>query len=264
MKLVCPKCQAKLKIPDQQIPATGAWAKCPKCQERFFINPAAQSAVDLTTPFQRPNQAPAPLGRRDSSAQQLIERVRAKRGLPTDQRRDAFDESGLVMVYPKPAVSAGTYQAIGLALLAVPILFIVIFFSSLPDSESSDSSRPKPAEIVTKINDINSNHALIRQDLLNIRKGLVNRPRPVYGAGYSTSETRVFNYFVANMLPEDICSRTDYTEVTRLTSAYGFTAKGRCLQGKGNVLELRVEWTTQKAMILFPYYQAKSEFDLYP
>ncbi|MDR3037758.1 MAG: zinc-ribbon domain-containing protein, partial [Candidatus Adiutrix sp.] len=37
MKFVCPKCQAKLAIPPERVPAAGAWARCPKCRERFFI-----------------------------------------------------------------------------------------------------------------------------------------------------------------------------------------------------------------------------------
>lgn len=265
MKIVCPTCQAKLKISDHQVPAAGVWAKCPKCHERFFIKPSAQIIFDLTAPFQRPAQAPGPLPRRDPMAQQIVERARVKRGLAVGPIRNAADEeSSPVTVFPKAAVPPEVYKAIGLALLGFPILFIAIFFSSLPYSKPELSPGLQPAAIVAKINDVNNNQALIRQDLLNIRKDMVRRPRPFYGSGYSSSETRVFNYFVANMLPEEICSGIDYTEVTKLTSAYGFTVRGHCLGGNGQPLEMRVEWTLKKATIQFPYYQARSEFDLSP
>lgn len=264
MKIVCPRCQAKLKISDHQVPAAGVWAKCPKCRERFFIKASAQTTVDLAAPFQPPALAPGSLPRRDSTTQQIIERARAKRGLGADLKKDAADEISLVTVFPSAVIPPEVYKVIGLALLGFPILFIAIFFSSLPGSKSELSHGLQPAAIVAKINDVNNNQALIRQDLLNIRKDMVRRPRPFYGGGYSSSETRVFNYFVANMLPEEICSGIDYTEVTKLTSAYGFTAKGRCLAGNGKQLEMRVEWTVKKATILFPYYQARSEFDLSP
>jgi predicted Zn finger-like uncharacterized protein len=37
MKAKCPKCASSYKVSDEKIPETGAFAKCPKCRHRFFI-----------------------------------------------------------------------------------------------------------------------------------------------------------------------------------------------------------------------------------
>ena len=37
MKVKCPKCEAVYKMDDSKIPDNGAYARCPKCKERFFV-----------------------------------------------------------------------------------------------------------------------------------------------------------------------------------------------------------------------------------
>jgi len=37
MKVKCPKCEAVYKMDDSKIPDKGAYARCPKCQDRFFV-----------------------------------------------------------------------------------------------------------------------------------------------------------------------------------------------------------------------------------
>lgn len=262
MKLVCPKCQARLRISDQQVPANGAWAKCPKCRERFFINPAAQSAADLTRPYQseKPN-GPASI-RRDQSSQQLIERLRTKRGLEAGEGGGGFDPD-LVTVYPELRISQDFYQPIGLALLAVPVLCLVWLLTSLDTAPRQIDASRDPQKIMAAKRASDNNIDLVRQDLLNIKRDLMRRPRQVVSVDHTGPESRVFNYFMSDMLP-GVCSGIDYIEVSDLKPAYGFAAKARCVDMPKNYLEMKVEWVARKAVVTFPYYRTKDEIDLYP
>jgi predicted Zn finger-like uncharacterized protein len=70
VKLNCPKCAAKARIDDSKIPENGIYARCPRCNERFFLRKdqtdeasttlnAVEDLPDLGTDFQA-SGGPAP------------------------------------------------------------------------------------------------------------------------------------------------------------------------------------------------------------
>ncbi|MEW5723953.1 MAG: zinc-ribbon domain-containing protein, partial [Thermodesulfobacteriota bacterium] len=65
MKLDCPKCGAVVSVPEDKVPAKGAWGRCPKCREKIFIQkpgPPAETAAPPPAPrrAQEPARRTAP------------------------------------------------------------------------------------------------------------------------------------------------------------------------------------------------------------
>lgn len=262
IKLVCPKCQLNLRVPRQRVPAAGAWAQCPRCQERFFINPAGSSVEDLTRPFPGvPDSSSTRAGGvagRDSSSQQLLDRVKAKRGLP----KEVEYEPELIVVYPEPALPDYVYRAASAAMLCLPLLVAFLLFSSTNSRLNRDE--PPPALVNTAVDRLNDreNPELIRTDLLNIKRDHALRRRPVYGIGYSGPESRVFNYFM-NRLAPGACDGISYLQITVPgEGGRGFRATGFCLAPEGRRLDMMVDWIDQGSRITFPYTDRSEEFGL--
>jgi hypothetical protein len=256
MKLVCPKCNLRLSLPDKQVPATGAWALCPRCRERFFINPAAVPIEKLTRPAAAPGASgPAPRGR-DQASQRLLENMKNKRGL-----EDEAPRPDLITVYPRPAVSETLYLALGALLLCLPVVGIVALFQSAAGYQPAGPPAPAPTAL-SKVNH-RENEESIRKDLVGIRNDLANRRRSVIDIEHSGPQARVFKYFMGRLAP-DICSGIYRLEMTPSESPSGFTARGHCLEPDGRILEMRVDWAGSEALVSFPEFQQSEELDLYP
>lgn len=263
IKLVCPQCQLNLRVPRQRVPAAGAWAQCPRCQERFFINPAGSSIEDLTRPFagDAPEASSARAGGvagRDSSSQRLLDRVKAKRGLPEEVEY----EPDLIIVYPEPALPDYAYRAASAAMLCLPLLVAFLLFSTT--NSRLNQVEPPPAPVNTAVDRLNDreNPESIRADLLNIKRDHAFRRRAVYGIGYSGPESRVFNYFMNRLAPE-ACDGVSYLQITVPGGGgQGFRATGICLAPEGRRLEMRVDWIDQGSRITFPYTNRSEDFGL--
>lgn len=263
IKLVCPQCQLNLRVPKQRVPAAGAWAQCPRCQERFFINPAGSSVEDLTRPFpgDTPDSSSARAGGvagRDSSSQELLDRVKAKRGLP----KEIAYEPELIIVYPEPAPPDYVYRVASAAMLCLPLLVAFLLFSST--NSRLNRVEPPPAPVNTAVDRLNDrdNPESIRTDLMNIKRDHVLRRRTVYGIGYSGPESRVFNYFMNRLAPE-ACDGISYLKITVPDGGgRGFRATGFCLTPEGRRLDMRVDWIGQGSRITFPYTNRSEDFTL--
>ena len=263
MKLVCPKCNLRLSLPDDKIPAGGAWAVCPRCRERFFVNPGALPLENLTRPVSAPS-APNPSGGasrgRDQASRRLLESMKNKQGLKDEL--PPFDP-GLITVYPRPALSASIYRGLGFLLLGLPVAGIIALFLSASRQPPADGPpAPQPVTALSRVN-TQGNEESIRKDLITVRRDLANKRRQVVNINYSGPESRVFNYFMGRLVPE-ICSGIYQLELTPLDSLAGFTAKGLCLEPEGRELKMRVDWAGRYGIITFPDYREIEEVELYP
>lgn len=295
LKLACPKCRLNLRVPAQRVPASGAWAQCPRCRERFFINPAGHSLEELTRPFASgpaeaaPGPAPAPgpasapgpvsasgpasasapaasPGRpvRDANSQRLLDRLKAKRGPQADEPDDY--EPGMVMVYPEPAIPESVFRAASAAMLCLPLLAIFLIFSfSGSRLAKPAAARPEP-EITTvgMLNDYES-EAMIRQDLSNLRRDQLMRRRSLYGVGHNGPETRVFQYFMHRLAP-NVCAGVRYIQVSVPNSPAGpdagFTMTGFCEDPEDRRLAINIEWAGRAGLVFVPYNQKTERFSL--
>jgi hypothetical protein len=244
-----------MRLPDDKVPAAGAWAQCPRCLERFFINPAGMSFESLTTPAPRPA---APRSRRDEAGRELLSRLKNRQG---EHNEAPFFEPGLVTVYPQAAVSEIVQRAMASVLLCLPLLAVGYLFYSASSSRADRPPEPEQLPAVAKVND-NSSLEIIRKDLVNIRRDLASRQSQPKGIDYSGPEVRVFKYFMARLTP-DVCSGIHYLEI-KPTAAAGFRALGHCVDPTGLVLEMRVEWDGLRSLVSFPQYGQAEELEIYP
>jgi len=260
MKLVCPKCLSHLKVPAAKVPAGGGWARCPKCAEMFYVQAPGQG-LDLLS--EAPGAPPARRRQRygrDEGSQQLLDRLRTQRGEDVrDDRRFDLDLNK-VIIFPEPALPPAVYQVIGLALLSLPILALaVIFFKSEPAAAPA----PSAAEFKAQLNN-EFNPALIRADLLQIRRQTIYKKRLLTQVDFTGSESRVFKYFAANMVP-GICDAINQLEIESDRPTNGFSATAVCREGILESLRMQVHWTDRTAVISFPgYSQHDQEVDLFP
>ena len=92
----CPNCQAKFKLPDDKIGATGAKLRCSKCRQVFHIDPVEQPKPGGLTDFDFPEDlAPSPASASPVAPAQTergesVSRPSAKASLPDDEPPDLF------------------------------------------------------------------------------------------------------------------------------------------------------------------------------
>lgn len=257
MKLVCPKCLTNLKVPVEKVPADGGWARCPKCGEKFYVQPPGK-ALDLLS---EPPQAPPTRKRpgRDESSQMLLNQLRAKKGekVGGDPRLADFKE---VTIFPEPATAPGAYQALGAALLALPIIVLAIIFFK---SDVAGNPPVSYADFNSRLND-EFNPDLIRTDLLQIRQRTTDKKRLKKQVDFSGSESRVFKYFAADMVP-GVCDSISWLDIESDMPPKGFAATAVCVGGILERLRMQVNWTDRTAIISFPGYSRRDqEVDLFP
>lgn len=258
MKLVCPKCMTRLKVSADKIPPIGGWAKCPKCAERFFVQPPGKG-VDLHSEASKEAGAgKRPI--RDSASQRFIDRLKSLRGESPDTIGHGPLIYSEVTIFPEPAISPAIYQGIGLALLAVPLLLLIMAF--MIKSESASTPRQEAEKFNADFND-DKNIKLIRSDLVMIRRNMSKRPVITSTITYTGSESRVFNYFSERLTP-GICKSISKLEINSNQPIKGFEATGTCSDGVTRRLKMLVTWTDKTAVVGFQGYPAHEEVELYP
>ena len=248
-------------LPDDKVPAEGAWARCPKCQERFYVRPPGRpSPLDL--PDERPAR-PAGAGRRDPESQRLIDRLRAKSGRPADDPPE-FDPGALIL-YPEALGWPRVQAAAPWILLALPLVLIIGFFYSLGNRENPPP--PPPQKAMERMRD-DMRPEVIRNDLLSIKRHLMRLKRvQIMNVGHKGPESRVFEYF-RNLLVPGVC--LDDIDNIAIEAPYpnaGFTATGTCRgRSLGKELIMSVRWPEVSAIVTFPDYpdQGWAELEMYP
>ncbi len=252
MKLVCPKCQARSSIPDERVPANGAWAKCPQCAERFFIRPAAgQIPASETVP------RPAPAGR-SPEAQKLLDRLRAQRPGEAAAPGELEQPLEVVTVFPDPEAH---YPAYGLGLILAGLIFLsaVIYLVYSAQSRSVEAARPQATAFIPKPYGMEE----VRGDLLLMRRETVNRMTYERLVEHSGRESRMFKYFLANLAPGS-CQEITSLTLRSKRPLEGFQAQGICLAGNGKTPELSVRWQGRTAVATMGDESEQIEVLLYP
>lgn len=274
MKLTCPKCHSNLRIPAEKVPITGAWASCPKCQERFFIKPPAQqqqAAAGVIGPrhseaLKAPQTAAPPpaagsLKRRDQESQRLLERMKRKRPELRTEQPEPIDFSALT-VYPEFVSYPVARQVVTGILLATPLVVMAVIFYA----GSNVKPQPlAPSTTLVKMQD-KSNTELVKNDLRSLRKHMQRRQNVVrMRIDSSGPEARIFNYFMERMVP-GVCEGEGISSLRiAADSSKGFSALGTCTSNSKE-LEMNVVWTMNTAKVSFTGYPAQGteEIDLFP
>lgn len=258
MKLVCPKCMTRLKAPADKIPLIGGWAKCPKCSERFFVQPPGKG-VDLHSEASKDSGAgKRPI--RDSASQRLIDRLKSLRG----ESQDTLGHGPLiyseVTIFPEPVISPAIYRTFGLALLSLPLLFLIMAF--MVKSEPAATPDLEIEKFKASLND-DKNIKLIQSDLVTIRRNMSKRPIVNSTVTQTGSESRVFNFFSERLAP-GICKSITRLEITSNQPIKGFEATGVCSEGASRRLKMLVTWTDKTAVVKIQGYPEHEEMELYP
>lgn len=127
MYLTCPSCLARLQIAAEKIPPRGAWARCPKCKEKFVVKPEGQGLglLDDPTPSARP---PAHnLNRpRTPEEQRLLERLGRNKPQSGPTPRELAE---MPVIYPD--VASRLTPGCTLLLVAPAVVFSLVLLISL-------------------------------------------------------------------------------------------------------------------------------------
>jgi hypothetical protein len=167
-----------------------------------------------------------------------------------------------VTIFPQPASSAAAYAATGGLVLALIVLAnLLIFRVSVPHR----SPPPPPAPAKARLNDGQS-LALIRQDLIDLKRRFVTRRFVMAEVDHSGSESRVFKYFRDLLVPEDDCPGLARLGIKAADPARGFRVEAVCLNRDGRIMDsglvMTVEWTPRSAVAGFSGYPGSAEIEM--
>ncbi|MDR1921666.1 MAG: hypothetical protein LBS31_08000 [Candidatus Adiutrix sp.] len=201
---------------------------------------------------QPPTVGPRP---RDRESQELLNRLRANQPAP-----EPVYTLDAIMLYPEPAPSPLICQLTAAAALALPVILMAVGFSQI----SSRSTAPAASTVSAYLARFNTedDEALIRGDLLNLKRETARRGRMTLGVRHRGPESRIFKYFMTRLAPE-ACRGITYVEISAFSPLEGFSAKADCLEA-GKSLEMDVRWDGRLALVTFRGYRGQEEFNLYP
>lgn len=235
MKFVCPRCKAGLEIPKERVPAAGAWARCPKCQERFFLKVRAADP---------PGLAPGLPGRRagrTAEEQRLLDRQLARMGRA---RAETSLEGPVgtweVVLFPAPAPN---YRLYGLVTaLAVGGLLGLMFhlFQSAGSWPAEMAAAPPRA--------VNYEDRGLAIDLAAMRRDFRRRPGLRRNIDYSGREARVFKYLMTELAPEACGGEFHRLRLWSSDTSRGFKAVGTCLAEGETAPELQIQWAGERVV----------------
>ena len=237
MKFICPRCQSKLNLPEERVPAAGAWARCPKCQERFFLKVKAAEPAPPGPAAGRPH----PAGR-TAEEQKLLDRQRAKMGRPqAETSLEGPAGLGEVVVFPTPAPN---YRLYGLAAaLAVGGLlgFLAQAFRS-----AGGSAGPEPVRAAPPLS--YEDRGLVT-DLNALRRDFSRRSGLSRNVNYGGREARVYKYCMSQLAPRACDGEFSILKLRSSNTREGFRAVGVCLDNEDETApELEINWRGRVAM----------------
>ncbi len=254
MNITCPHCRARSRIADERVPGAGAWARCPKCRNRFFIRPPEPEGPPAGAP-------PAAEADRNDLRRRILRRVRGSAAAEAYASRtlEAGPEPE-VLVFPEATLSPRACLALGLALLALPLILIGVFF------KSASSWRPAPPPPTTQVAVIDETKriAYLKGDLLQLRNRMMRWRRLQYSVEYTGSESRVFKHYAARLLPPSVCGDITRLELRSERPSRGFTATATCLDRRHGLVDMEIGWVGRGAVISFPAYRVTEEVELFP
>ena len=256
MKFSCPKCKAKLTLQAERIPVAGAWAKCPRCAERFFI-PAPDKTLDLA-PTSRVKAPSFASGGKNTDRQELLSRLKQKKG--TDVPPIDLNE---ITVYPDYVQYPMLRRVvIGVSLLLPLVVVAVGFFTATPVIPPVQAP-PAPSQNI-ELSKQQDSAEDIKSEILHLRQRLMFSGQFKFYIGFSGVETKIFNFFMNRLIP-NVCTSISHLEMSSKTPQNGFTAVGSCIdKGAPPKVEMEVEWGTRTITVSFPKVSANIyKFDIF-
>ena len=246
MKLVCPRCSAKSTVPDDRVPAKGAWAKCPKCAERFFIKP--KSAVPLSADQPRSEQISSAPRERSPEAQKIIDRLRKGREKEAESRlTPPGPDLELVTVFPETVSDFKPVFLVlalvgGLSLLGVAVLF------KKSTEISPVATQSSPAEF--KITQYGEDQ--LRLSLASLRKS-TNRRKHLYRRVTEPGmEFQAFETILDRLAPGSCQEGLDSLVLGSRNPAGGFEVDILCRPKGLYQFPMKVSWQNGFAVITMP------------
>lgn len=215
MILACPICRGKLSLPEDRVPQAGAWARCPRCGDRFYLAPRP------------PEKDDGPAG---PEADARTEGAAARRRHPKPGRAafqalsprlgPAFDISQ-VTVFPEAANPRRPLAGLGpLALLLLIAAVSWLYFAA---------AEPPPLPPAAVLSAPAYEREQFQADLSFLIKAVSHELRLDYQARPRGPEERVFRHFMAALeappagLPAEISLRVSSSSPERgltLTAAW--------------------------------------------
>ncbi|UQZ88236.1 hypothetical protein C4J81_03020 [Deltaproteobacteria bacterium Smac51] len=253
MRLTCPKCHAKSTVPDERVPQSGAWARCPQCQERFFIKPRP---VDLTSEPDSKPEAPGRAGR-SPAAQKLLDRLRSKNGAEADTSLDG-PAYGLELptVFPQKASSPAGCLAVAAVFVAATLIFV--FFNYRWTVERSGPTIEMDRSM-TPVYDESD----LRSDLQSLKFKIARQDYMKYEVAFSGAESRVVKYYISRMAPE-MCQEIVRVKIAPLGGGSGFVAEAVCLDDRLRSPRMQVTWEARNAVITMLDRKAQMSLEVFP
>ncbi len=247
MNVRCPHCRAKSRVADERVPLKGAWAKCPKCGERFFLRPPERAEEKTETAVSS-----------EELRARILARVRGREGEAFTSRQPEDDAWPEVTVFPEASLSPARVTAIGFLLLALFLAVLGFFFRSAARVEIPPPPAPSAPQAANEeeILAVQAKNRLLRLRSRTIKSGLLS-----YSVHYTGDESRLFKHYAAKLAPgvcRDITGLTMHSE----DAAYGFTLTADCLDG--NRVDMKVRWRGTGAVISFPEYAVADGVGLFP
>lgn len=251
MKVSCPKCHIRCVVADELIPEGGAWAKCPKCQERFFINPKALNL--LTEGF--PGEARPSLSKgRDT--QKFIQKIRKKRGI--EDAPDGFDSSKMVALSIYSPPNYRLYVGVSIFLLLICAIWVInLFLQTSGPKEPLAQARPLTSALY--------DHENLRNDLITLRKRSAALHRVSWRIEASGAETRIFNYMM-DALAHGVCPDISELEIKSDQPSESIEMQARC-EGYGSDLlspVIMIIWNGRSVTARISDRREGMEIELFP
>lgn len=249
MKFVCPKCSQVLTVADNRVPENGAWARCPKCRDRFYLTP---KPVDLAAPLQ---PAPLPAGGRSAEAQKLLDRMRGRDTLGGDTSPGEPDGGGSgVTIFPE---AAPNYFGYGLGVAVLAGLFLAAMIGAFRYDGPGGGT---PAAAVFPVRAVDERAAL-REDLMAIRRDLSRRENVLRRVDYPGHESRLYKYCLAELAPGQLRDIVGL-RLRSADTAAGFTVSAEGLDARLPLPELNIRWAGESAVVSIVGLSKSLEVDL--
>ena len=236
MILVCPRCAARSRLPAERVPSKGAWARCPKCEERFFVKPKGLETP--VNPVPVPGAAGTGTQGRSPEAQRIIDRLRGAREAEAESRlAPPRPDQELVTVFPEAAADTRLFW-LGLALIGGLMVLAVIFLFQ----KSAGVSPVAPQTVVEEFkiteygpDQLRSSLAFLRQS--THRRNYLSRTITTPGLEFQT-----FAEILERLVPGGCPQGLDSLNLESRSPAGGFEAKVLCRPKGLHEYDLTVRW----------------------
>ena len=213
VKVRCPKCHVSCTIDSRKLPEPGAYAKCPKCQERFFIKKA-----DSPPPRKPPRPSSLAPSQRPAAAEP--EPPTANRQPPPEDDLVWEDQYSIGII--EDDFKAGWLILIGVVVVGLAILILMSLHR--PATDVAAKQKPQIEEPQSGQDD----QAKLAQDLIFIRMKINRRNFTDYVVEDDGPEFRFLTAMVEECGGE--CWGLYYARIMPLDNRMGFEADMQCYQ----------------------------------